>query len=83
MRNFLTSGNSAAMLSLVAYRGGLGLASRNTTAQSRSVRFFYAQRSALHYVGLGEAVARLAGSVVPVGQPRSVRHHDGLVLSGY
>jgi hypothetical protein len=37
--------------------------------------FFMRITLALHYVGLGEAVARLAGSVVPVDQPYSVWHH--------
>ena len=37
--------------------------------------FFMRITLALHYVGLGEALERVTGSVVPVCQLHSVRHH--------
>ena len=44
--------------------------------------FLCATFSASYYVGLGEAVARLAGSFVPVDQPHLVRHHDWSHFAG-
>ncbi|MDP1664485.1 MAG: hypothetical protein Q8L79_05090 [Methylobacter sp.] len=41
------------------------------------------QNSALLYVGLGGAVARLAGSVVPERQLRPVRHPLKIMVSAY
>ena len=51
---------------------------------SRFKRFFYAHHfSSSYYVGLGEALERVAGSVVPVDQPYSVRHHDWSLGAGF
>ncbi|MDO9271380.1 MAG: hypothetical protein Q7T96_19935 [Methylobacter sp.] len=53
------------------------------SAHSRLMRFFIVQNSALLYVGLGGAVARLAGSVVPERQLRPVRHPLKIMVSAY
>jgi hypothetical protein len=78
----LTKYLQAAMLILLPHCS-TGLASRNIDGVAAIMRFFYARSSARLYVGLGGAVARLAGSVDP-GRPTSFSPAPmiGLMLPG-